>query len=126
MPRFLSPEWIHAADAALRQQEGSLGNASFAIQQIVTGGPDGDIEYHIVFENGGGSMKEGRTDNPAVTFTVEHAAAVAIGSGNASAQTEFMAGRLHLDGDASTLLAYGQAASALEDVFSSLRSVTEF
>lgn len=126
MPRFLSSEWLEFADEALRCEAGLLVEGSLTIQQVVTGGPGGDIEYHVIFDHGSGSIRAGRVDSPTVTFTIDYASAVAIGSGTASAQTEFMAGRLHLDGDASALLAHGEAMQRVGDVFASLRATTEF
>lgn len=92
----------------------------------MTGSPNGDVAYYLVFANGAGSARAGMADSPTVTFSADYETAVAINRGDTSAQNEFMTGRLHLDGDASALLEIREAVAMLADLFKKIRSKTKY
>jgi putative sterol carrier protein len=64
--------------------------------------------------------------DPDVTFTQDRATAAAIASGELSAQSAFMAGRLRMGGDLRAVLDRSQDLTALDDVFASARPTTDW
>ncbi len=51
MPKYLSQEWLDEGKKLAESQPERPG-ASARMQYVVTGGPDGDIKYYWVLENG--------------------------------------------------------------------------
>lgn len=140
MLAYLSPAWIEALDRAARADV-ALADATrevaLVVEQRVTGGPLGDVTYHVVFEHGtvsvgagpagggaggGGAEADGA---PVVRFTLDHETAVDIARGVGSAQRAFMAGTLQVGGDLRVLLDHQLVLSALHDVFAAVRDQTD-
>lgn len=126
MPRFASPEWIAALDAAARA-DGSLRgivDAPMALAQVVDG--EGDAAWTLRLDPDGASVVPGRADDAAATITGDAATVAAIARGEESAQEAFLDGRLRLGGDIDALLAHAGALAALGDVFAAVRADTEW
>lgn len=129
MVQFLSGEWIEeAAEAAASSEELKEATAGvhLAVQQIVTGGPEGDARYVVSIDDGALVLRLGEDDTPDVTFTLEWATAVAMATGALGAQEAFTTGRLQLRGDVATLLRHGPALAGVDAVFASLRERTTY
>ncbi len=116
MPKFLSAEWVERQRELLAglpaQDEGSAegaggaqGDVTVRVQHLVTGGPDGDVAYHMVFEHGrvvdGG---HGTAAGAEVVLTTVHAVAAEIASGDVEPSVAFMQGRLKTEGPTCRLL----------------------
>jgi putative sterol carrier protein len=129
VPTFLSDAWVADLDAAARASE-TLRRASAAgrltVQQVITGGPDGDAAYAIRLADGAVSVERGLVDDADVTFTQDHETAVGIGTGTLSAQAAFMAGRLRIGGDLTVLMDRQRDLSGLDDVFAAVRERTDY
>jgi putative sterol carrier protein len=127
--RYLSGDWIDAVGAAAATSE-TLREASrgvrLAVQQRVTGGPDGDVAYHVVLDDGTVSVRPGDADRPDVTFVQDHATAVAVATGELPAQTAFMTGRLRVAGDVQLLMERRDALAGLDDALRTVRAQTEY
>ena len=65
---------------------------SLRMQQVVTGGPDGDAAYHVVIDDGTVRVVSGEAGDATVTFMQNWETATAIGRGELSAQGAFMTG----------------------------------
>lgn len=132
MPRFLSPQWIaDAADAAAASTaSGELSEATagvrLVVQQVVTGGPEGDVSYVVSIDGGRVGLRPGRAEAPDVTFTSDWATAVAMATGATGALEAFTTGRLQVNGDIGVLLRHGSAFSGLDAVFAGLRERTTY
>ena len=127
MALYLSSEWLAEADraaAASTSLRAATADVTLVVQQVVTGGPDGDTAYHVVVDHGAVSVVPGPAAKPDVTFTEDHATAVAIGRGELSAQTAFMVGKLRVGGDLERLLDQQDSFSGIDDVFDELRAGT--
>jgi putative sterol carrier protein len=126
---FLSDAWLADLDAAA-QASHALRRASTAgkltVQQVVTGGPDGDTAFAIRLVDGTVSVQRGVVDDADVTFTQDHETAVGIGTGELSAQAAFMAGRLRVGGDLTVLMNRQRDLSGVDDVFASVRERTDY
>jgi putative sterol carrier protein len=129
MPRYLSPEWLDAAqravDAGTSLREAAAGE-DFVVQHVVTGGSEGDVTYHVLAGKGGIRVCPGQAPDPTVVFTEDYATAAAIGRGELSAQAAFMAGRIRVHGDLGRLVEQSGAFDEIEDALAGLRSKTSY
>lgn len=99
MPRFLTEEWLERSRELAGAQPARPG-ASARIQHVVTGGPDGDVRYWWVIEDGrltGSGLGE-LTDADA-TMTEPYADAVLIQRGELDLGAAFMQGRVKVSGN---------------------------
>ena len=78
---FLSEAWLAAMDAAVRadaELQTVTQDLPLVIGQEVTGGPDGDVRWHVSLENSRPSVRPGPADTPTIWFSQDHDTAVAI------------------------------------------------
>ena len=132
MTAFLSDEWF-----AVGVTEGAtlpaVPGASIRLQQVVTGGPDGDVRYLTVIDDGR-TVDQRRAQDPAadlapdVTITTTYADAVAIQQGALDINTGFMQGRVKVAGNMAKLLDLLPLASRTEwrDVQARIAAATDF
>ncbi len=103
MTKWLSPEWFDQIRTA--EPQPPWAGCSARIQYQVTGGPDGDVAFFGVLEDGrsiaGGG---GEVEAPDVTLTAAWNDAVAMQQGDLDPSVAFMQGRLKAAGSMSTLL----------------------
>jgi hypothetical protein len=125
MPRFLSPEWIAALDAAAREAPVPAG-VRLTIQQIVTDDGRDEVRYHLVLADGGLRVHPGEAAAADVILVQTRAVAAALSRGELNAQQALEAGRLKLRGDIGHLAREGRALTALEDVFAAVRAGTTY
>ncbi|HSL58933.1 MAG TPA: SCP2 sterol-binding domain-containing protein [Acidimicrobiales bacterium] len=129
MARFLSAEWVADLDRAARTSAplaAATADLDLVIEQVVTGGPDGDVAFHLVLRGGEARAVAGRADAPTITFTQPWAVARAVARGEESAQGSFMSGDLRVGGDVAALIAHQGALAGLDDVFADVRAATEW
>lgn len=129
MPRYLSTEWFDDAQTALAGDSTlsrAVAKAQLTVQQVVTGGPDGDITYHIDVDRGTVKLATGEADDPTVTFIQSWDTAVAIGRGEQSAQGAFMTGQIRVRGDLPRLVEQGDVFAGVDDVLAALRAATTY
>lgn len=129
MPRFLTPEWIAALDAAAREAAVPAG-VRLTIQQIVTGdeadGGGDDVRYHLVLDSGRLRVHPGDAAAADVTLVQSRGVAAALSRGELNAQQALEAGRLKLRGDIGHLAREGRALTAVQDVFAAVRATTTY
>lgn len=129
MARFLSPDWI-ADVSGVASGHAALATATagvhLVVQQVVTGGPDGDVGYVVAIDDGRVSLRAGDDGRADVTFTVEWETAVAMSTGVLGGQEAFTTGRLQLQGDVGVLLRHGPALVGLDAVFAEVRERTTY
>ena len=104
MPKYLSQEWLDEA-RGLAQDQPERPGASATMQFVVTGGPDGDIKYYWVLENG--QLVEaslGELPDAEVTLTTGYADSVAIQKGDVDANAAFMQGKTKVTGNMAKLM----------------------
>ena len=93
MARFLSPEWFD------EQAGADPDPVLLTIQQVVSGGPEGDRRYVVLVGTTGSSVRLGDAASPDVTFTESWETALAIHEGELAPQRAFADGRLRIEGD---------------------------
>ena len=104
MPKWLSQEWLDESKKLAEGQPERPG-ASARMQYVVTGGPDGDIKYYWVLENG--KLQEsqlGEMPDPEVTLTQSYDDAKKIQEGELDANAAFMQGRVKVTGNMAKLM----------------------
>ncbi len=98
-------EWFDETRALAAELLGPPG-LSARIQFEITGGPDGDVSYHCVLEDGRlRSSARGRIADPDVTLTIGWDDAVAIAAGELDPNVAFMQGRMKVAGSMAVMLA---------------------
>ena len=129
MSRYLTQEWLDAAQRAV-QSNAALADATkdvhLTLQQVVTGGPDGQTAYHVAIDDGSVRVVNGEANGAAVTFIQDWDTATAVGRGELSAQGAFMAGLIRVQGDLPTLVEFGTVFAEVGDVFAGLRASTTY
>jgi putative sterol carrier protein len=129
VPGYLTSEWLDAAQRAV-EADTTLPEATkdvqLTVQQVVTGGPNGDAAYHVVIDHGTVRVVDGETSEATVTFMQSWDTAVAIGRGELSAQGAFMTGLIRVRGDLPKLVEYGSVFGGVDDVFADLRTQTTY
>jgi hypothetical protein len=107
MVTLLSPEWVERQRELLAGLPASPGDdgATVRVQHVVTGGPDGDVAYHLAFQ--GGRVVDGGVGadpDAEVVLTTVHEVAAAIAAGDVEPSVAFMQGRLKTEGPTRRLL----------------------
>ena len=92
MAKWLTQEWLDEGKKLAEGQPEHPG-ASVRLQYLVTGGPEGDISYYWILENG--KLLEsnlGQLDDPEVTLTQNYEDAMRIQKGELDANAALHAG----------------------------------
>jgi hypothetical protein len=124
VPRYLSLEWI---DALTTEVESNASMADLAhrhvigVTQIVTGGPEGDVIYHLQVGDGDARFGPGVASPEDIRFEQDWETAVAVATGMANAQECFINGRIRLTGDQQAIIDNGAVFAALDGVFNAVR-----
>lgn len=104
MAKWLSQEWLDESTRLSVDQPERPG-ASARIQYVITGGPDGDVAYYWVVEDG--HLRENRLGELAdaeVVLTESYDDAMAIQKGELDMNAAFLQGRVKVDGDVAKLM----------------------
>jgi putative sterol carrier protein len=89
--------------------------ASARMQYVVTGGPDGDVKYYWVLENGKLTEAQiGELGDAEVTLTQTYDDALKITKGELDANAAFMQGRIKVAGNMAKLMALMPLTNAPE------------
>ncbi len=128
MPKWLTQEWL---DETRKMAEGQpeRPGASATMQYVVTGGPEGEIQYYWVLENG--KLKEsklGTLPDAEVTLTQTFEDAMKIQKGELDANAAFMQGRVKVTGNMAKLMSLLPLTNAPEykDLQAKISEVTEY
>ena len=128
MSKFLSQEWLDESKELAADQPERPG-ASAKMQYVVTGGPDGDVSYYWVLENGKLlESKVGTLDDAEVTLTQSYDDAVKVQKGELDANAAFMQGRVKVTGNMAKLMALLPLTNAPEykQLQEKVKAITEF
>src|ERR1700675_2148712 len=104
MSKYLSQEWMDETRALAESQPERPG-ASARMQYVVTGGPEGDIKYYWILENG--KLLEsslGDAPDPDFTMTLSYGDSVKVQKGELDANAAFMQGRMKGAGNMAKLM----------------------
>ena len=128
MAKFLTQEW-HDETRKLAEGQPERPGASARMQYVVTGGPDGDVKYYWVLENG--KLLEsslGDLEDAEITLTQSYEDAVAIQKGELDANAAFMQGRVKVTGNMAKLMSLLPITNSPEykQLQSEIREITEY
>jgi alkyl sulfatase BDS1-like metallo-beta-lactamase superfamily hydrolase len=104
MAKYLSSEWMDETRVLAEGQPERPG-ASARMQYVVTGGPEGDIHYYWVLEDG--KLLESSVGDVAdadFTMTLSYADSVKVQQGELDANAAFMQGRMKVAGNMAKLM----------------------
>ena len=108
MAKWLTQEWLDEGRKLAEGQPERPG-ATARMQYVVTGGPDGDVRYYWVLENGKLLESQlGDLPDAEVTLTQSYEDAMRIQKGELDANAAFMQGRVKVTGNMAKL--HGAAA----------------
>jgi len=104
MPKYLSQEWLDEGTKLAEGQPDRPG-ASARMQYVVTGGPDGDVKYYWLLENGKLlEAKVGEISDADFTLTLTYDDSVKVQKGELDANAAFMQGRMKVTGNMGKLM----------------------
>jgi hypothetical protein len=126
VPRYLSDEWFDAVTTALAGAPPAGTERPLVLQQIVTGGPDGDVSYALVVDAEGVRLLRGSAERSDATITQDYTTASALQRGQLTLQQAFMAGRVKVRGNMTALMAGQTALSDLDPLPASVRAETTY
>lgn len=105
MAKWLTQEWLDEGRALAEGQPERPG-ASARMQYVITGGPDGDVRYYWVLENGKLLESQlGELEEAEVTLTQTYEDAKRIQKGELDPNAAFMQGRVKVTGNMAKLMA---------------------
>ena len=128
MPKWLSQEWLDESKKLAEGQPERPG-ASARMQYVVTGGPEGDIKYYWILENGKlQESKLGEMPDPEVTLTQSYEDAKKIQEGELDANAAFMQGRVKVTGNMAKLMSLLPLTNAPEykQLQEQIQGITEY
>jgi len=127
--RYLSLEWFDALSAEVTASDALSELAAqhtIGVTQVVTGGPEGDVTYHLQVGGGTAEFGAGVADPEDVRMSQDWDTAVGVATGEQNAQEAFIGGRIRLFGDQQRLIESQPVFAALDHVFKSVRERTEY
>jgi alkyl sulfatase BDS1-like metallo-beta-lactamase superfamily hydrolase len=104
MAKYLSQEWMDETREMAAGQPDRPG-ASARMQYVVTGGPNGDIKYYWVLEDG--KLRDsalGEAEDADFTMTLTYDDSVKVQNGELDANAAFMQGRMKVAGNMAKLM----------------------
>ena len=128
MTKWLTAEWFDETRAMAADQPVDPG-LSARIQCQISGGPDGEVTCHEVFDDGHlVSRGLGAVKGPDVTLSVAWADAMAMQRGDLDPNVAFMRGALKVAGSMGVMLSLLPLAHTPEyrDVRQRIADITEF
>ena len=128
MVKYLSPEWM-ALTKELAGDFPETPGATARLQYVITGGPDGEVRYYHVIDNGH-TVEHALGDDPEaeVTLTSSYDDKMKVDKGELDANAAFMQGRVKLTGNIAKMMALLPLTNKPEykDIVAKLREQTEF
>ena len=126
MAQFLSPAWLEQLAAAARDTADLPADAALTVQQVVRGGPEGEVAWYVELTGGRARLSRGWADQAQVTIIEDYPTAVALGRGAISPATAFASGRLRVGGQVGLLVRHQEALAALHAAVAHVQRATTY
>jgi putative sterol carrier protein len=127
MAKYLTQEWLDLQKELATSFPATPG-ASARMQYVVTGGPDGDVSYFTVIEDGK-LVSSGMGEDPEAEFTLSQTYddSVKILQGELDANAAFMQGRVKVTGNMGKLMSLMPLTQSAEykDIQAAVAAQTE-
>ncbi len=127
--RYLSLEWLEALTAEVEASDDLQFLAkqhSIGVTQVVTGGPEGNVVYHLQVGDGVARFGAGPAEPEDVRMEQTWETAVGVATAELNAQEAFIKGRILLTGSQQKLVESQPVFGALDAVFATVRERTEY
>ncbi|MGH8990798.1 MAG: SCP2 sterol-binding domain-containing protein [Acidimicrobiia bacterium] len=128
MSQYLSQDWLDETRKLAENQPVRPG-ATARIQYCATGGPEGDIKYFWVLEDGKLlDSQVGEIDDSDFTLTMTYDDSVKVQKGELDANAAFMQGRMKVSGNMAKLMSLLPLTNSPEyrALQEEIRGVTDF
>lgn len=129
MAAFLSPAWFEDLNESARVDDGlraATAGARVTIQQVVTGGPEGDVRYWVRVDDGSVEAGPGTAERPDATVTESYDTAVAVSRGALAVEDALLAGQARLTGDVGLLVRHQAALQRVATALAAARMRTTY
>lgn len=129
MAAYLSAAWFEDVNRAARADErlaDATAGARVTIQQVVTGGPAGDVRYWVRVDDGVVEAGPGTAEAPDATVTQSYETAATVSRGELSVEHALLEGRVRLSGDVPVLLRHATALGGVAAAFGEVRDRTTY
>lgn len=129
MAAYLSPAWFDDVNATARA-DATLPTATAGVhvvlQQVVSGGPAGDVRYWVRVDDGEVETGRGEAPHPDAVVTQSHDTAVAVSQGALTVEEALLTGRVRLSGDTSLLVRHQAALLRVAAALGPVRERTTY
>lgn len=128
MSKWLTQEWLDETRQMAEDQPERPG-ATTTMQYVVTGGPEGDVHYYWILDNGKiKDSKLGDLPDAEVTLTQTYEDALKIQKGELDANAAFMQGRVKVTGNMAKLMSLLPITNSAEykQLQSRIAEITDF
>ena len=128
LPKYLSQEWLDQGKD-LAQEFPERPGATARMQYHVTGGPEGDVKYYQVIDNGKMvESKLGEDPEAEFTLTLTYDDSVKVQQGELDANAAFMQGRMKVSGNMGKLMSLMPLTQSPEykAIQEKVRGITEY
>ncbi|TML59548.1 MAG: SCP2 sterol-binding domain-containing protein [Actinobacteria bacterium] len=128
MSKYLTQEWLDETGKMADSQPERPG-ASARMQYVITGGPEGDIKYYWILENGKIlESKLGELPDSDFTMTLTYDDSVKVQKGELDANAAFMQGRMKVTGNMGKLMTLMPLTNSPEykALQEEIREITEY
>ena len=125
--RYLSLDWIDAVRAAVASTHSirELAEAhDIGVTQVVTGGPEGDVTYHLQVGEGSVHFGAGEALREDVRLSQSWDTAVGVATSTLPAQEALVRGLVKITGDPTRLIDAAPVFAALDHAFENVRTST--
>lgn len=127
--RYLGLAWIRELTREVAESDTMrdlAGEHRIGVTQVVTGGPEGDVTYHLQVGDGNAAFGAGAADPEDVRMEQDWSTAVAVATGAQNAQEAFITGKILLFGDRQALMTAQPVFAALDAIFAAVRGRTRY
>jgi len=127
--RYLSLEWLEALTSEVTAStvlQSLAEQHQIGVTQVVTGGPEGTVVYHLQVGDGAARFGAGAAEPEDVRMEQTWDTAVGVATGELNAQEAFIKGRILLTGSQQRLVESQPVFGALDAVFNNVRERTEY
>lgn len=123
MAAFLTQQWAEDVVAALNGSDrvrSAVTGVDITIQQVVTGGPSGEVRYWTKLAGGSVEVAIGEAPDADITMTQDYETAIELNRGELVPQAAFMQAKLKVVGNMGKMLRSQDAVAALAPVIASV------